>query len=341
MESKKTGHIPFITFESILNANSAIKNHALKTDVVSSPELNKMLGHEIYFKLENLQKTGSFKFRGALYTVLKLKNNPPKHIVTYGTGNHAVALAWAASEFLGIKVKAYLPTFTSEIKKNLIKKYGAEIIFTDTRLEAEAGAKNEAKKDGTILLAPSDNDDIIAGAGTVALEALEQLDHNKIDAIFFPIGGCSLASGTVVAARTLSPETQIYGAEPKNANDASMSYKANKICQLSTSPETIADGAKTMRISERVFPYLKKLDGVYEITEMEIEYWTAWYNYLIKYKCEPTSALALAGAFRWLKKQEQKQKILVIITGSHMNEAVDKEISSKNYLDITPNNFDY
>lgn len=341
MESKKTEHVSSIAFESILNASSVIKNDAIQTDVVSSAELNKMLGHEIYFKLENLQKTGSFKFRGALYSILKLKNNPPKHIVTYGTGNHAVALAWAASEFLGIKVKAYLPTFTSEIKKNLIKQYGAEIIFTDTRLEAEAGAKSEAKRDDTILLAPSDNDDVIAGAGTVSLEALKQLEGKEIDAIFFPIGGCSLASGTVIATKTLSPKTQMYGAEPKNANDASMSYKTNKICQLETSPETIADGAKTMHISERVFPYLKKLDGVYEITEREIEYWTVWYNHLMKDKCEPTSALALAGAFRWLKTKKQPQKILVIITGSHMNESVDKEISSKHYLDVTPTNFDY
>jgi len=341
MEPDNLGDIPMISFEAILKASSVIKTHALKTDVISSPELNQMLGHEIYFKLENLQKTGSFKFRGALYTVLKLINNPPKHIVTYGTGNHAVALAWAASEFLGIKVKAYLPTFTSEIKKTLIKQYGAEIVFTDTRLEAEDAAKNEAKRDDTILLAPSDNDDIIAGAGTVALEALEQLKNEKIAAIFLPVGGCSLASGTVVASNTLSPDTEIYGAEPKNANDASISYKTNKIYQLTHSPETIADGAKTMRISKRVFPYLQKLDGVYEITEKEIEYWTVWFNYLMKAQCEPTSALALASAFRWLENKEQKQKILVIITGSNMNESVSKEISSKHYLETTPNNFHY
>lgn len=300
-----------------------------------------MMGHDIYFKMENLQKTGSFKFRGALYTILGLQNNPPKNIVTYGTGNHAVALAWAAEKFLNIRITAYLTKFTSKIKKELVAKYGANIVLTDTRLEAEKKAKSDAKEKGTILLAPSDNNDMIAGSGTVYLESLYELKAQHLDAVFFPIGGGSISSGTVIVSESKTPNTELYAGEPKNSNDASISYKTNKIYSLKESPETIADGAKTIEISKRIFEYVKRLNGIYEITEREIEYWTLWLREITKSECEPTSALSMASAYRWLENQKKKKSVLVIITGSNINKDVYQDLEGKSYLEITPNNFNH
>jgi len=338
---KDTSKFIPVSLLDIERAESSIKPYLNNTHVRTFPKFNKIMGHDIYFKMENLQKTGSFKYRGALYTILELRNTTPKKIVTYGTGNHAVALAWAASKFLKIKITAYLTEFTSDIKKDLVKKYGANIIITKTRVEAEKKARLDAKEEGTLLLAPSDNDDMIAGSGTVYLESLEELGDKHIDAVFFPIGGGSISSGTVIVAKAKTPDTEIYAAEPKEANDASMSYKAKKICALKKSPETMADGAKTIEISKRVFEYIKKLNGIYEITEEEIAYWTLWLRHITKSDCEPTSALSIAAAHRWLKTKKDKKSILVIITGQNINQYTYKELELKDYLKTYPNNFYY
>jgi threo-3-hydroxy-L-aspartate ammonia-lyase len=326
-----------VTFKDVQDAHQTIKSYIKKTPVVFSKKLSKMLGHSIFFKLENTQHTGSFKFRGALYSVLKLKNNPPKSIVTYGTGNHAVALAWAASKILDIKITAYLTDFTSDIKKQLIQEYGAKTIFTKTREEAEKQALQESQKNGTILLPPSDNDDVIAGAATVPLEALEQLKE-EMDAIFIPIGGGSLSSGTIITTNSISPNTKIYGAEPESGNDALISIKNKKIHALSKSPQTLADGAKTQKISKRVFKYIQKIDDIYGITEHEIEYWTSWFNHLeiSTDPCEPTSSLAIAAAARWLKAQTKPKKVLVIITGRNINDSTYNELAKSQHLSIIP-----
>lgn len=342
MKSKKgSPEITEVSLQDIEKAQSCIKPYLNNTSVRTFPSFNKIIGHNVYFKMENLQKTGSFKYRGALYSILELLNTPPKKIVTYGTGNHSVALAWAAKKFLKIKITAYLTKCTSNIKKELAKKYGANIVITNTRFEAEERAKLDAQEKGTVLLAPSDNNDMIAGSGTVYLESLEELKGKHIDAVFLPIGGGSISSGTVVVSKSRTPSTKIYAAEPKNANDASMSYKSGKICTLKTSPKTIADGARTMKISERVFKYIKSLDGIYEITEKEIEYWTIWLRHITKSECEPTSALSIAAGSQWLKSQNVSKSILVIITGKNINSHTYKELENKNYLKISPNNFDY
>jgi len=328
-----------LSIQDIEKAYAVIKDHAVHTDVVTSQEFNKIFDHTVYFKLENLQTTGSFKFRGALYSVLKLQNNPPQGIVTYGTGNHAVALAWAASKFLNIQIKAYLTNFTSDIKKKLTKEYGAEIIFTATREEAEKLAKTEAEKPGMLLLPPSDSDDIIAGAGTATLEAITDIHPKKIDAIFVPIGGGSIASGTAVVRDKLSSATKIYGAEPLSGNDASRSFRTKELFRFPYDPETIADGAKTPGLSNRTFSYVLKLDDIFEIPEQEIEYWTAWFTNLMKMPCEPTSALAIAAAFRWSQQNTKHQNILIIITGHNLNEDVYDAIKSKEYTKIEPKEF--
>ena len=310
-----------------------------KTQIITSSTLNKCLGHDIYFKLESLQKTGSFKVRGVLNSLLNLqkKNELPKKIVAYSTGNHSIALAWAASNIFNVETEIYLPSFTSEVKQSLAQSYNTKIILTKTRAEAEDRAVEAAKQDGCFMLPPSDHEDIITGAATVSYEILN--DMKEVDAIFVPIGGGSLASGTVLTKQLLSPNTAIYAGEPKLANDASISYKTGEIFRFKKSPETIADGAKTLGISERIFKYIKQLDGIYEISEREIFYWTSWFTHLTKMSCEPTSSLSIAAAYRFLQNKKHKQRIVVVISGGNLDQDTYQKIWAKNYLEISPEKF--
>ena len=305
------------------NALIRISDYINHTPLISVPALNEALNscfsHECYIKLECMQRTGSFKIRGVLNSLLKLKslNVLPQKIVTYGTGNHGIALAWAGFKICNIKVEVFLPKFASEIKKSLIQSYNGKVVITDTREEAEIKATCAGNQTGCLLLPPSDNDDVIEGASTVALEVFNSLAD--VDAVFMPIGGGSLASGTLVARNLFSPKSKIYAAEPIMANDAALSYKNGKIFRFGTTPQTMADAATALGITPKIFGYVKKLDGIYEIAESEIAYWARIFAQLTQIKCEPTSVLSLAAAFKYLKDQTQQQRIVAIITGSNVN----------------------
>jgi threonine dehydratase len=328
---------PTITFDQIVEASRNISTFLETTPIVSFTPFNKMFNFDVYFKRENLQETGAFKVRGVINILCNLKNNNalPKKIVTYGTGNHGLALAWA-SKFFGIEeVKIYLPKITAEIKKELAVKYGAKVVITENRAEAELRARGETDY---MLIPPSDNDDIIAGAATVAYEALQE--QKDIDAIFVPIGGGSLSSGTVLARNYLSPITKVHAGEPIQANDASISYKTGKIFRFTETPVTIADGATALGVMPRVFNYIKELDGIYEISEQEIAYWATQFFYITKTLCEPTSALAIAAAYRWARDQttQERKKILIIITGGNVSPTTQKALYNDEFLKLNPTN---
>ena len=215
-----------VTLEKIVESSKNVAAFLKETPMVTIDGFNKLFGHDLFFKLENLQKTGSFKARGAINILVNFKknNNLPEKIVAYSSGNHGLALAWASKVF-GIKeVKIYLPYFTSEIKKELTNKYEATVVITKTRAEAEKRAQIDASSLKYQLITPSDNNDIISGTATVAYEALQK--QEKFDAIFVPIGGGSLSSSTLLVKNYLSPTTKIYAGEPKEASFASFGSPA-------------------------------------------------------------------------------------------------------------------
>lgn len=304
-----------ISFDQIEEASKNISTLLQETPLESIEAFNKLFNCDVYFKLENLQETGAFKVRGVINILCNLKkhNALPRKIATYGTGNHGLALAWAKRLFAIDEVKIYLPKIAADIKKELAVKYGAKIVITETRAEAELKAIEDA--DYT-LIPPSDNDDIIAGAATVAYEAFNKL--KDIDVIFLPIGGGSLASGTVLARGYMSPTTKIYAGEPTMANDAYTSYKAGNIFRFKDTPNSIADAATALGLAPRIFNYVKRLDGIYEVSEEEIAYWAVQFNNMSNRMCEPTSALAIASAYKWSRDQKHK-KILIIITGGNIS----------------------
>jgi threonine dehydratase len=236
---------------------------------------------------------------------------------------------------MGILAQIYLSANSSEYKRNLAKNLGAEIIITNTRQEAEDQAVASINKE-TYFLHPSNNPLMVAGIGTACFEALQEL--KSCDAIFASCGGGGLLAGTYLASKALSPGSKIYAAEPLQANDAALSYQSGKIVRFQESPITIADGARTLGVAEEIFGYLKQLNGFYLISEDEIKYWTRWISHLLEIKCEPTSALAMAAACKWLKEQQKVSEVLVIISGGNIDPEAHDEIWGNNYLEKLPNN---
>lgn len=319
--------------EVVAIAYNRIKNHINKTPLLQSSTLNKMLSSNIYFKFEGMQKVGAFKARGALNVLLSLqeKGQLPNEIVAYSSGNHAQAVAWAAKT-LGVKAMIIVPSIASPIKIAATKSYGAKVIITKERQEAEDLAHEKSKT--CFLLPPYDHDDVIAGQGTAAFEAWVQ--EYQFDAVFAPCGGGGLISGTYLATRLFSETAKVYAVEPAMANDAAQSYKTGVIKRFQTSPMTIADGTRTLSISERTFQYIKKLDGFYEISEDNIIYWTQWLTHLLKITLEPTAAMGIAGVYEWIKKGNVNKKILVILSGGNIDPATYLKIWEHDYLTKLP-----
>lgn len=319
----------------IKQAHLRIQNLINSTPIVTSTLLNKWLGHDIYFKAECLQKIGAFKARGACNAISILVENKisPKKIITNSSGNHAQAIAWASSQF-GIPSTIYMPSYSSSVKIKATQTYGAKVELCKTRDIADKKVKEHAAKKDVVWIPPFNHQDVINGQGTAAFEVFNQIDN--IDAIFAPCGGGGLLSGTVIASHTLSPKTKVYGAEPLNANDAAQSLRLKTIQRLTEIPNTLADGAMTMAVGNITFEYLKMLDGMYEIEENEMVYWTQWLTHLLKLNIEPTSALGMVAGFKWLKEQKTKKRIVVILSGGNIDQKTRSKVWAKDLLEIQP-----
>ncbi len=325
----------FLEIKDIADAKKRIANHINTTPVVSSSLLNNLLGHEILFKAECLQKVGAFKARGACNSIAWLieQNNKPKHIVANSSGNHSQAVSWAATKF-GIPATIFMAETSSKVKVQATKSYGAEVILCKTRNEADQKAMQTSEESGTYWIPPFNHEQVIAGQGTAAFEALQEIGN--VDAVFAPCGGGGLLSGTYVATKALSPNAEVWGAEPLNANDAAISLRKKSIFHFDTMPNTLADGAKTLSVGDITFEYLKKLNGIYEIEEEKIIYWTQWLTHLLKLHIEPTSALPMEAAKRWLQKQAGSKKVLIILSGGNVDQEKNKEIWNSDFLSSTP-----
>ena len=322
-----------ITIEDIKAAARRIQPHLHRTPIFESHMLNDWLGHRVLFKCEMFQKIGAYKARGALNMLLQLQEEGAslKQIAAFSSGNHAQAVAWACSK-LRLKPTIFVPANSSAIKRSAAESYGAEVIIASTRAEAERRAAL-AEEAGAILIPPYDHDYIIAGQATVAMEALEDIS-GKVDAIFTPVGGGGLLSGSTIIAK--HNHIRAYAGEPIQANDAAQSIKDGKIFRFEQAPDTIADGARTLGVSERTFHYIRQCDGIFEITEQEIVYWTQWIMHLLKVTCEPSSALSMCAAFRWLETKETPQTALVILSGGNISDESYRQIWQKNYLETIP-----
>ena len=306
-----------LTFEHVVKAYDRIKKHIENTPIISNKKLNEELGAQIFFKMENLQKTRSFKARGAFNAILAYKEKHgkfPEKIVVQSSGNHAQAIAYACKEF-GIPALVYMISKASPTKIAATRNLGAEVILMERRADVNRAAE-EKQKEGYFFIHPNSGDDIICGQGTAAFEGL--LEIGDVDAIFVPCGGGGLVAGTFLAAQGLKAQT--FACEPMNANDAARSFREGKIVGYDDTPDTVADGARTLKVVPQTFEYLQKTAGFFEVSEEKIIFWQNKISKILQQKIEPTSALGIAGVEQFLEKNPQlkNQKFLVIISGGNI-----------------------
>ena len=324
-----------LSLKDIKAAFEYIKDDIHQTPVLSSKRLNKALGHQVYFKAENFQKMGAFKTRGVLHVLSRMKEKGclPKKIVIYSSGNYAQSMAWAAEKY-SIPIDIYMTSSSSKVKIAAVKDCKARIIFKKTRGEIEDAVIKAQSKDNVYI--EMDNDFVISGHGTAAYEALTELKDKNISAVFAPLGSGGLLAGTTVAVKGLSPKIKVFGAEPLAANDGARTLREGKIFRWKNAPPTIADGVKALSVLKKTLPYLKMMDGVYEIEEEEIIYWTQWISHGLKVHIEPTSALGMCGALQYLSLQKTPQCVLVILSGGNMDSATAQKVWEKDWLNVHP-----
>lgn len=303
-------------YSDVESAYERIKNRVRRTPVLTCKSLNEIAGAEFYFKCENFQKVGAFKFRGATNAVLLLSDEQAKKgVATHSSGNHAQALALAAKN-RGIRAQIVMPSNSPDVKINAVKGYGAEIHFCEPTLEArEATLAKIVEKSGAIFIHPYRNFDVISGQGTAAKELIE--DVPKLDVVMAPVGGGGLLSGTCLSAAALSPETKIVAGEPKGADDAARSLEAGEIIP-STNPKTIADGLLTS-LSDRTFAIISKhVDRILTAGEESIVESLKLIFERAKIVVEPSAAVCFAAA---LENRDffAGKRVAIILSGGNID----------------------
>lgn len=280
-------------FEEVKRAYERIKDHVNHTPVHTSSTLNKMLGCKVFLKCENFQKIGAFKFRGAYNALSQLTPEERRRgVITHSSGNHAQAVALAAS-MLGIKAVIVMPENAPEVKVRATRGYGAEVVKCGPNPEdREAAVKPLIEKHGYVLVHPFNNHKIIQGAGTAALELI--MDVGDLDFVFCPVGGGGLLSGTSIATKGMCPDARVIAVEPANADDAYRSIHDGKIYP-SIHPNTIADGLRTS-LGPLTFEIIKeKVDDIILVSEEQIVDAMQFLWERMKLVVEPSGAVSLAG----------------------------------------------
>lgn len=301
-------------FSAIEKAHLLIQNNIHKTPVLTSTAINELLNCEIYFKCENLQKVGAFKFRGATNAVKNLSAAQlEKGVATHSSGNHAAALALAAKQ-AGTKSYIVMPRTAPEIKKKAVAGYGAEIIFCEPTLEARESTLEEViKKTGATFVHPYNNFYVIAGQGTAAKELIEEI--STLDIVMCPVGGGGLLSGTAIATKELLSDAKVIAGEPLGANDAYKSFTTGKL-HPSINPNTISDGLLTS-LGDLTFPIIREyVDEIITVKEETIIEAMRMVWERMKIIIEPSSAVPLAAIMENTAKFRGKQVGLIISGGN-------------------------
>ncbi len=281
-----------LQFSDISKAHEIIIGHVHRTPVLSSRSLNAICGAQLYFKCENFQKVGAFKFRGALHAVLTLTDaQAGRGVATHSSGNHAAALALAAAMR---KIPAYIvmPQSAPAVKQKAVKGYGARITFCRPTLAArEEAIAQVLQQTGAVFIHPYDDEKVICGQGTAAVEMLEQMPPP--DVVIAPVGGGGLLSGTAIAVSHLCPTARVIGAEPKNADDACRSLHSGNLVP-SIDPQTMADGLLTS-LSLRTFEIIRRhVSDILAATEGGIAMAMELIWERMKIVVEPSAAVPLA-----------------------------------------------
>ena len=304
------------TLDDIRAAADRIEPFAHWTPVQTSNTLNDLTGAELFFKCENFQKIGAFKFRGACNAVMSLSDEDAANgVVTHSSGNHAQALALSA-KLRGIPAYIVMPENAPQVKKNAVAGYGARITFCKPTLQdREQTAQRIISETGATLIHPYDDHRVIAGQATATRELLE--DVMSLNIIIAPVGGGGLLSGAALAAAALSPRTAVLGAEPLGADDAQRSLREGRIVP-STNPNTIADGLLTS-LGQRTFPIIQKhVDDIVTVDDSAILHAMRLLWERMKLVVEPSAAVPLAAVLE-CKIDAREKRIGIILSGGNVD----------------------
>jgi threonine dehydratase len=303
------------TYDDVVAAAKRIDGIAHRTPVLTSRTADARTGGSLFFKAENLQRSGAFKFRGAYNAIAKLSDEAKRRgVITFSSGNHAQAIAYAG-RLQGVPATIIMPADAPAIKAAATRGYGGEIVVYDRKTEdrEEIGRRLGAER-GLTLIPPYDHEDVIAGQGTVAKELFEEV--GPLDLLLVCLGGGGLLAGCALAAQALSPQCRVIGVEPEAGNDGQQSFRSGSIVRIPV-PATIADGAQTPYLGERTFPLIRRLVAdVVTVSDAMLVDAIRFFVERMKIVVEPTGCLSSAAVLNGIVPCEGL-RVGVVISGGN------------------------
>ncbi|HEU5282952.1 MAG TPA: threo-3-hydroxy-L-aspartate ammonia-lyase [Burkholderiales bacterium] len=312
-----TADLP-VSYQDVAAAAQRLAGHAHRTPVLTSRQVDERTGCRVFFKCENFQRVGAFKFRGAFNALSQLAPEQRRRgVLAYSSGNHAQAVALAA-KLLGIPAVIVMPQDAPQVKREATRGYGAEVVLYDKRSTVrEQLAAGIAAERGLALIPPYDHPHVVAGQGTAAKELIEEV--GPLDYLFVCVGGGGLISGCAIAADALSPGCRVIGVEPAAGDDATRSFKTGTL-QTVENPDTIADGARTPYLGQITFPLvLRYVHDMVTVDDAQLLRAMLYIWERMKIVVEPTGALGIAGLFERKVDVPAGSRVGVIVSGGNVD----------------------
>jgi threo-3-hydroxy-L-aspartate ammonia-lyase len=306
-----------ISFDDVAAAHERVRGVAHRTPVMTSRTANALAGAELFFKCENLQRMGAFKFRGAYNAIAQFTpEQKAGGVITFSSGNHAQAIALSA-QLLGVKAVIVMPHDAPAVKVEATRGYGGEVVFYDRYSEdREALGKRLAAERGLTLIPPYDHPHVMAGQGTAAKELFE--DAGELDVLLTPLGGGGLLSGCATAAHALAPRCTVIGVEPEAGNDGQRSLQTGSIVHIDT-PKTIADGAQTQHLGGYTFAVIReRVSEIVTVSDAELVETMKFFASRMKLMVEPTGCLAAAAVLQ-RKVDVRGKRVGILISGGNVD----------------------
>ena len=305
------------TYDDVVSAARQIEGHAHRTPVFTSSTMERETGAQFFFKCENFQRIGAFKFRGGFNALSRFTDaQKQRGVLAFSSGNHAQAIALSA-KLLDIEATIIMPQDAPAAKLEATRGYGARVVTYDRYKEdRDVISRRLSEEGGLTLIPPFNHPDIIAGQGTAAKELIEET--GPLDALFVCLGGGGLLAGSALAAKALSPTCQVFGVEPEAGNDGQQSLRAGRIVQIDT-PKTLADGAQTQALGDMTFAIIREMvEDILAVSDDELVQGMKFFASRMKMVVEPTGCLAFAGARQMAAKLRGK-RVGVIVSGGNVD----------------------
>jgi threonine dehydratase len=305
------------SYDDVVQAAARISGVANRTPVLTSRTVDADFGAEVFFKCENMQRMGAFKFRGAYNALAQFTpEQRSRGVVAFSSGNHAQAIALAA-QLLGMPATIVMPHDAPAAKVAATKGYGGNVVVYDRYKEdREQIGRALAERDGLTLIPPYDHPDVIAGQGTAAKELFEET--GPLDALFVCLGGGGLLAGSALSTRALAPGCKVYGVEPEAGNDGQQSFRSGAIVHIDT-PTTIADGAQTQHLGNYTFPIIaRNVDDILTVPDDDLVQCMRFFAERMKMVVEPTGCLGFAAARR-MKAALRGKRVGILVSGGNID----------------------